>query len=92
MKYQFIARPNINGNSAEDFREAYNKLTQAENALMAALSSLRMNVTNARNYQHEKLPITARVSDLDNEDALRTAYVAIHRVKNGLAEVTTNEL
>ena len=46
------ARPGINGNSRDDFIDAYMALTDAREALEAALSVLGENVTNGRNYLH----------------------------------------
>jgi hypothetical protein len=46
------ARPQLNGNTVEDFTAAFCALGAAEKAIEAALASLRTNVFHVRNYQH----------------------------------------
>jgi hypothetical protein len=46
------ARPNINGNTPEDFRAAFERLDAARKAMADARSFMAMNVVHGRNYQH----------------------------------------
>ena len=46
------ARPNLNGNTREDFGEAYAELSKAQEAIERAQAYLLGNVAHGRNYQH----------------------------------------
>lgn len=46
------ARPQINGNTREDFCEAYDAIAQVRHAIAHARQTLLNNVLNGRNYQH----------------------------------------
>ena len=46
------ARPNLNGNTREDFGEAYAELSKAKEAIERAQAYLLGNVAHGRNYQH----------------------------------------
>jgi len=52
MPITINARPNLNGNTQEDFGEAYTALTDAMKAIDLASSKLNSNVLHGRNYQH----------------------------------------
>jgi hypothetical protein len=52
------ARPNLNGNTREDFGEAYAELSKAKEAIERAQAYLLGNVAHGRNYQHMEIPET----------------------------------
>ena len=57
------ARPNLNGNTREDFGEAYAELNKARDAIAKAQSYLQGNVAHGRNYQHLDDPTDAVIAD-----------------------------
>lgn len=57
------ARPNPNGNTAEDFQAAYVALQKARKAIDEAASKLLCDVANGRNYQHLASPDDAIIAD-----------------------------
>ena len=57
------ARPNINGNTHEDFGEAYAELSKAKEAIERAQAYLLGNVAHGRNYQHLDDPTDALIVD-----------------------------
>ena len=57
------ARPNLNGNTREDFGEAYMALAAAKDAIDLAASELLGNVAHGRNYQHLKSPDDHLIAD-----------------------------
>jgi hypothetical protein len=46
------ARPNLNGNTSDDFGEAYAELSKAQEVIARAQAYLLGNVAHGRNYQH----------------------------------------
>ena len=46
------AKPNLNGNTSDDFESAYMALAAAKDAIDLAASELLGNVAHGRNYQH----------------------------------------
>ena len=57
------ARPNLNGNTREDFGEAYMALAAAKDAIDLAASELLGNVAHGRNYQHLESPDDHLIAD-----------------------------
>jgi uncharacterized protein YukE len=57
------ARPNLNGNTRDDFISAYAKLNEAMDQLDSALAFIRGNVTHGRNYQTVENHLAAKASD-----------------------------
>jgi hypothetical protein len=50
--YMLNARPQLNGNTVEDFANAYVALTEATAAINRAAKVVMSDVVNGRNYQH----------------------------------------
>jgi hypothetical protein len=46
------AKPQLNGNSRDDFARAYVAILDAMDAIQKARASVSSDVTHARNYQH----------------------------------------
>ena len=46
------AKPQLNGNSRDDFARAYVAILDAMDAIQKARASVSADVTHARNYQH----------------------------------------
>lgn len=46
------AKPSMNGNSPEHFRNVYATLSDASDAIDKAMSQMLSNVAHGRNYQH----------------------------------------
>jgi len=63
MYKPFNARPNLNGNTREDFGEAYVELSKAQDAIDQAQAYLLGNVAHGRNYQHLDDPTDAVIAD-----------------------------
>ena len=57
------ARPNLNGNTREDFGEAYMALAAAKDAIDLAASELLGSVAHGRNYQHLESPDDHLIAD-----------------------------
>ena len=57
------ARPNLNGNTREDFGEAYAELSKAKEAIERAQAYLLGNVAHGRNYQHMEDSGDALIAD-----------------------------
>lgn len=57
------AKPNLNGNSREDFESAYMALNEAKDAIDRAASELLGNVAHGRNYQHLENPDDHLITD-----------------------------
>jgi hypothetical protein len=57
------AKPNLNGNTREDFESAYMALTAAKDAIDLAASELLGNVAHGRNYQHLESPDDHLIAD-----------------------------
>jgi len=69
---QINARPNLNGNTSDDFRESARQLIVATTAARKALYAARADVFHGRNYQTVANP-DARAEDLK---ILSDAFVA----------------
>jgi len=79
------ARPQLNGNSVEDFAAAYVSLTDAKRAIDAARSMLSANVLHGRNYQH--LSTDACIDDKRRIYAvLHTAYGTIGAIASEIVD------
>lgn len=52
MAQTLNAKPGLNGNTREDFCEAYAAMVEARDAIETAAQKLLCDVANARNYQH----------------------------------------
>jgi hypothetical protein len=63
MYKPFNARPNLNGNSREDFGAAYVELRKARDAIAQAQAYLLGSVANGRNYQHLESPDDHLIAD-----------------------------
>ena len=71
------ARPNMNGNTVDDFRRVYTELANANKAVQAALASLGSEVMHGRNYQTGQTS-----SDRDHDlDLLTRAQKAANELK-----------
>jgi hypothetical protein len=46
------AKPQLNGNTRQDFQQAYVAISDAMRAIDHAAGILRAEITNGRNYQH----------------------------------------
>jgi hypothetical protein len=57
------ARPNLNGNTREDFGAAYVELSKAQDAIAQAQAYLLGNVAHGRNYQHLESPDDHLIAD-----------------------------
>jgi len=79
------ARPQLNGNSHDDFAAAYVSLTDAMRAIEAASSTLSANVLHGRNYQH--LSTDACIDDKRRiYTALQDAYRAIGSIASEIVD------
>jgi hypothetical protein len=70
------ARPNLNGNSGEDFKKAAIRLNQAMPDLDLALGVLVRDVFHPRNYQHLEQP-EARLRLADDRDLIERIRATI---------------
>lgn len=84
-KVTLNARPNLNGNTKDDFRQTYRDLTAARDALEKALVSMSANVLHGRNYQHREDAFAAQLQDEQWTASMRRAYTEIERLKEALA-------
>ena len=57
------ARPNRNGNTTNDMRDALRLLDEAKIKLGAAHAALMLNVAHGRNYPHHERPADAAEND-----------------------------
>ena len=57
------AKPNLNGNTGDDFKSAYMALAAAKDAIDLAASELLGNVAHGRNYQHLESPDDHLIAD-----------------------------
>ena len=57
------AKPNLNGNTSDDFESAYMALAAAKDAIDLAASELLGNVAHGRNYQHLESPNDHLIAD-----------------------------
>jgi hypothetical protein len=57
------AKPNLNGNTSDDFESAYMALAAAKDAIDLAASELLGNVAHGRNYQHLESPDDHLIAD-----------------------------
>ena len=79
------ARPQLNGNSVDDFDAAFVSLTDAMRAIEAASSTLSANVLHGRNYQH--LSTDACIDDRRRiHAALQAAYGAIGSIASEIVD------
>ena len=57
------AKPNLNGDTSDDFESAYMALAAAKDAIDLAASELLGNVAHGRNYQHLESPNDHLIAD-----------------------------
>lgn len=72
------ARPNLNGNSPRDFRDAALKLHRGIEQIEEALRDIGANVVHGRNYQTVSSPDHSRDVDVAK---LRTAFDRLEEYK-----------
>jgi len=85
------ARPNINGNTANDFQTVVDKFTDAMVAVNDARRALFGDVLNGRNYQHLAAPFSVLAADRTTyfetlvalSDTLDSIRTDIHKAMNG---------
>lgn len=77
------ARPQLNGNTVEDFTAAFYALTAAEKAVAEAIQSLTLNVFHGRNYQHLPVDLSWQANTIDRAEVekLRTSLRQIAALK-----------
>ena len=79
------ARPNMNGNTREDFERAYMALSDAMNAISAAERALLGDVANGRNYQHLEDADTATIADRRRiQNDMRTARALLGEIASDI--------
>lgn len=78
------AQPNLNGNTRDDFIEAYMSLVETRNAVDASCRTLNENVLNGRNYQH--------LSDADDKLILdrRSVHEKMRKISALLGEIQSD--
>jgi hypothetical protein len=82
------ARPQINGNTAEEFADAYMTLARAKDALDEAARKVLCDVMNRRNYQHLDQPDDAVIADRRRvQEAVRQAAGAIGAIQSDIADI-----
>ncbi len=84
------ARPNLNGNSVEDFKEHADDLDRYVCYLSDALCSVRVGLFHGRNYQTVDNPKESRQADLDKIDKLIGLLHQCEKFIYELEEVTAN--
>ena len=81
------AKPNLNGNSREDFESAYMALGKARDAIDYAASELLGNVANGRNYQHLESPDDHLIADRRSiHEKCREAKALLSLLQSALAD------
>ena len=83
------ARPHINGNTAGDFASAALALSDALSDVHEALSRIRAEILNSRNYQHlpEIENWNARDADIGVAAEAMTAYCKLRHYEASLLEI-----
>jgi hypothetical protein len=80
------ARSNINGNTREDFSNAYMALRDAQEAISAAFAILQTDVIHGRNYQH--LSDDTLIADRRwTAEHCRTAQALLGEICSGIVDV-----
>ena len=64
------ARPNLNGNSVQDFMSAMDELEDSITNVEETLYKIRGGLFHGRNYQTVENPTESRQADLDQVDKL----------------------
>ena len=91
MYKPFNARPNLNGNSREDFGAAYMELSKAQDAIESARAYLLGNVVNGRNYQHLDDSTDALIDDRRSiHEKCREAQALLGILKSSLVDALEN--
>jgi len=70
------AKPNLNGNTEEDFETVYALLNLALDAINKAHSAMRTDILNGRNYQHTNESVM--VDDRNN------TYKLFHQIHDNI--------
>ena len=85
------ARPNLNGNTREDFDEAYVELSKAQDAIAQAQAYLLGNVAHGRNYQHLDDPTDAVITDRRSiHEKCRDAKALLGILQSSLTDALEN--
>ena len=85
------ARPNLNGNTREDFGEAYVELSKAQDAIAQAQAYLLGNVAHGRNYQHLDDPTGALIDDRRSiHEKCRDARALLGILQSSLVDAMEN--
>ena len=82
------ARPNLNGNTPDDFASAYSALVDAGLAIEAAYKALSSNVINGRNYQHAANADELVIADRRRvQEDIRKAKALLGEIASDIADV-----
>jgi hypothetical protein len=85
------ARPNLNGNTREDFGEAYAELSKAQEAIAQAQAYLLGNVAHGRNYQHMDDSRDALIADRRSiHEKCRDAQALLGILQSSLVDALEN--
>jgi hypothetical protein len=85
------ARPNLNGNTREDFGAAYVELSKARDAIAQAQAYLLGNVAHGRNYQHLDDPTDALIADRRSiHETCRDAWALLGALQSSLVDALEN--
>lgn len=91
MYKPFNARPNLNGNSRQDFAAAYVELSKARDAIESAQAYLLGNVAHGRNYQHLEDSTDALIDDRRSiQEKCREAQAMLGLLQSSLVVVLDN--
>jgi hypothetical protein len=78
------ARPNINGNTSEEFTAAARQLHNAAKAVREAVSLIKRDIMDGRNYQTLANPIDGRTAD---RGRLAQIEMALHGMENMVFDI-----
>ena len=82
------ARPQLNGNTPDDFASAYAALLEANLAIEAAYKVLSANVVNGRNYQHAQNADALVIADRRRvQEDIRKAKALLGEIASDIADV-----
>ena len=85
------ARPNLNGNTREDFGTAYVELSKAQDAIESAQAYLLGNVAHGRNYQHLDDSTDAVIADRRSiHEKCRDAQALLGILQSSLVDALEN--
>lgn len=82
------AKPQLNGNTEDDFTEAYRALLEAQSQLAVAAGLVRARVVHGRNYQHIAFDAnyTLRQDAKGVDSRLVQANDALEEIASAIAE------